>query len=233
MLTFLHRNLIMRNFLNILQIIKIIVLKDFVEEIKSKEILISIISYSTLVLVVVATTSYINNSIEIFSTIFWISLSFSVILGINKSMSKEFENNGLEMLLTSPIGFEIVIMSKAITNFILISISSAIILLFNNIILNYDLYDLEFIFLVLIVNFGFSIIGTITYLLFSKARGKEILSPLLFIPLVSPLLMGGSLTSVQIMNNNLEGFAWYGLIIAYDIIFLLIGVFISNLIFQE
>ena len=223
----------MRNLLNILQIIKIIVLKDFVEEIKSKEILISIISYSTLVLVVVATTSYINNSIEIFSTIFWISLSFSVILGINKSMSKEFENNGLEMLLTSPIGFEIVIMSKAITNFILISISSAIILLFNNIILNYDLYDLEFIFLVLIVNFGFSIIGTITYLLFSKARGKEILSPLLFIPLVSPLLMGGSLTSVQIMNNNLEGFAWYGLIIAYDIIFLLIGVFISNLIFQE
>ena len=134
---------------------------------------------------------------------------------------------------TSPIGFEIVIMSKAITNFILISISSAIILLFNNIILNYDLYDLEFIFLVVIVNFGFSIIGTITYLLFSKARGKEILSPLLFIPLVSPLLMGGSLTSVQIMNNNLEGFAWYGLIIAYDIIFLLIGVFISNLIFQE
>ena len=223
----------MRNFLNILQIIKIIVMKDFVEEIKSKEILISIISYSTLVLVVVATTSYINNSIENFSTIFWISLSFSVILGINKSMSKEFENNGLEMLLTSPIGFEIVIMSKAITNFILISISSAIILLFNNIILNYDLYDLEFIFLVLIVNFGFSIIGTITYLLFSKARGKEILSPLLFIPLVSPLLMGGSLTSVQIMNNNLEGYAWYGLIIAYDIIFLLIGVFISNLIFQE
>ena len=223
----------MRNFLNILQIIKIIVMKDFVEEIKSKEILISIISYSTLVLVVVATTSYINNSIEIFSTIFWISLSFSVILGINKSMSKEFENNGLEMLLTSPIGFEIVIMSKAITNIILISISSAIILLFNNIILNYDLYDLEFIFLVLIVNFGFSIIGTITYLLFSKARGKEILSPLLFIPLVSPLLMGGSLTSVQIMNNNLEGYAWYGLIIAYDIIFLLIGVFISNLIFQE
>ena len=223
----------MRNFLNILQIIKIIVMKDFVEEIKSKEILISIISYSTLVLVVVATTSYINNSIEIFSTIFWISLSFSVILGINKSMSKEFENNGLEMLLTSPIGFEIVIMSKAITNFILISISSAIILLFNNIILNYDLYDLEFIFLVLIVNFGFSIIGTITYLLFSKARGKEILSLLLFIPLVSPLLMGGSLTSVQIMNNNLEGYAWYGLIIAYDIIFLLIGVFISNLIFQE
>ena len=220
----------MRNFLNILQIIKIIVMKDFVEEIKSKEILISIISYSTLVLVVVATTSYINNSIEIFSTIFWISLSFSVILGINKSMSKEFENNGLEMLLTSPIGFEIVIMSKAITNFILISISSAIILLFNNIILNYDLYDLEFIFLVLIVNFGFSIIGTITYLLFSKARGKEILSPLLFIPLVSPLLMGGSLTSVQIMNNNSN---WYGLIIAYDIIFLLIGVFISNLIFQE
>tara|TARA_Y100000814_G_C12274722_1_gene383022 strand:- start:280 stop:951 length:672 start_codon:yes stop_codon:yes gene_type:complete len=223
----------MKNFLNILQLIKIIVQKDFIEEIKSKEILISIISYSTLVLVVVATTSNIKNSSEIFSIIFWISLSFSIILGINKSMSKEFENNGLEMILTSPIDIEIFIIAKSITNFVLISISSGIILLFNNIILNYELYNFSFIFLVIIINFGFSIIGTITYLLFSKSRGKEILSPLLFIPLVSPLLMGGSLTSVEIINNNLESFTWYGLIIAYDLIFLIIGFFISNLIFQE
>ena len=115
----------------------------------------------------------------------------------------------------------------------MISISSGIILLFNNIILNYELYNFSFIFLVIIINFGFSIIGTITYLLFSKSRGKEILSPLLFIPLVSPLLMGGSLTTVEIINNNLESFTWYGLIIAYDLIFLIIGFFISNLIFQE
>ncbi|MCH2672922.1 MAG: heme exporter protein CcmB [Dehalococcoidia bacterium] len=223
----------MNNFINILQLIKIIVQKDFIEEIKSKEILISIISYSTLVLVVVATTSNIKNSSEIFSIIFWISLSFSIILGINKSMSKEFENNGLEMILTSPIDIEIFIIAKSITNFVLISISSGIILLFNNIILNYELYNFSFIFLVIIINFGFSIIGTITYLLFSKSRGKEILSPLLFIPLVSPLLMGGSLTTVEIINNNLVSFTWYGLIIAYDLIFLIIGFFISNLIFQE
>jgi len=223
----------MKNFINILQLIKIIVQKDFIEEIKSKEILISIISYSTLVLVVVATTSNIKNSSEIFSIIFWISLSFSIILGINKSMSKEFENNGLEMILTSPIDIEIFIIAKSITNFVLISISSGIILLFNNIILNYELYNFSFIFLVIIINFGFSIIGTITYLLFSKSRGKEILSPLLFIPLVSPLLMGGSLTTVEIINNNLVSFTWYGLIIAYDLIFLIIGFFISNLIFQE
>ena len=223
----------MKNFINILQLIKIIVQKDFIEEIKSKEILISIISYSTLVLVVVATTSNIKNSSEIFSIIFWISLSFSIILGINKSMSKEFENNGLEMILTSPIDIEIFIIAKSITNFVLISISSGIILLFNNIILNYELYNFSFIFLVIIINFGFSIIGTITYLLFSKSRAKEILSPLLFIPLVSPLLMGGSLTTVEIINNNLVSFTWYGLIIAYDLIFLIIGFFISNLIFQE
>ena len=175
----------------------------------------------------------IKNSSEIFSIIFWISLSFSIILGINKSMSKEFENNGLEMILTSPIDIEIFIIAKSITNFVLISISSGIILLFNNIILNYELYNFSFIFLVIIINFGFSIIGTITYLLFSKSRGKEILSPLLFIPLVSPLLMGGSLTTVEIINNNLVSFTWYGLIIAYDLIFLIIGFFISNLIFQE
>ena len=90
----------MRNFLNILQIIKIIVMKDFVEEIKSKEILISIISYSTLVLVVVATTSYINNSIEIFSPLnvfnfcsrlLHIEFSINSIFGDSSIGSKSFQ----------------------------------------------------------------------------------------------------------------------------------------------
>jgi len=223
----------MKNIYKIFFIIKLIIFKDFVEEIKSKEIFISIISYSILVLVVVATTSNAKNSVEFFSTVFWISISFSIILGINKSMNKEFENKGIEYLITSPIDKEIIIFAKIFTNFIFINIASILIIIFNNIILNYDLYNPYFILLIFIINFGFSVIGTITFLLFSKVRGKEILSPLLFIPLVTPLLMGGAVLTVQIINKDIQNFSWYGLIIAYDLLFLIIGFFISNIIFQE
>ncbi|MQF83888.1 MAG: hypothetical protein FI736_03640 [SAR202 cluster bacterium] len=223
----------MKNFKKIFFIIKTIVFKDFIEEIKSKEIFISIISYSTLVLVVVATTSSVNKSTEFFSTIFWISISFSIILGINKSMSKEFENRGIELLLAAPIDKELIIISKFISNFIFINLSSLFILLFNTVILNYDLFEIQFLLLVLIVNLGFSIIGTITFLLFSKVRGKEILSPMLFIPLISPLLMGGSILTNQIIQNDIKNISWFGLIIAYDLLFFLIGLLISNIIFEE
>ncbi|MEC7920236.1 MAG: heme exporter protein CcmB [Chloroflexota bacterium] len=223
----------MKNFKKIFFIIKTIVFKDFIEEIKSKEIFISIISYSTLVLVVVATTSSVNKSTEFFSTIFWISISFSIILGINKSMSKEFENRGIELLLAAPIDKELIIISKFISNFIFINLSSLFILLFNTVILNYDLFEIQFLLLVLIVNLGFSIIGTITFLLFSKVRGKEILSPMLFIPLISPLLMGGSILTNQIIQNDIKNISWFGLIIAYDLLFFLVGLLISNIIFEE
>ena len=223
----------MKNFKKIFFIIKTIVFKDFIEEIKSKEIFISIISYSTLVLVVVATTSSVNKSTEFFSTIFWISISFSIILGINKSMSKEFENRGIELLLAAPIDKELIIISKFISNFIFINLSSLFILLFNTVILNYDLFEIQFLLLVLIVNLGFSIIGTITFLLFSKVRGKEILSPMLFIPLISPLLMGGSILTNQIIHNDIKNISWFGLIIAYDLLFFLVGLLISNIIFEE
>jgi len=192
----------MKNLSRLFLIIKLIVLKDLFEELKSKEIFISIISYSVLVLVVVATTSSINNSVQFFSTIFWISLSFSVILGINKSMSKEFENKGIEFLITSPIDKEVIIIAKFISNLIFITISSFFILVFNNVIFNYDLFEFSFFLLVISINIGFSIIGTITYLLFSKVRGKEILSPMLFIPLVTPLLMGGAVLTNQIIEND-------------------------------
>ena len=100
-------------------------------------------------------------------------------------------------------------------------------------ILNYDLFELSFFLLVISINIGFSIIGTITYLLFSKVRGKEILSPMLFIPLVTPLLMGGSVLTNQIIENDIKNISWFGLIVAYDLLFLLIGLLISNIIFEE
>ncbi|MBC78532.1 MAG: hypothetical protein CL772_00030 [Chloroflexi bacterium] len=223
----------MKNLSKMFLIIKLIVLKDLYEELKSREIFISIISYSILVLVVVATTSSINNSIDFFATIFWISLSFSIILGINKSMAKEFENKGIEFLITSPIDKEVIIIAKFVSNLIFITFSSFFILLFNNIILNYDLFELSFFLLVISINIGFSIIGTITYLLFSKVRGKEILSPMLFIPLITPLLMGGSVLTNQIIENDIKNISWFGLIIAYDLLFFLIGLMISNIIFEE
>ena len=223
----------MKNLSKMFLIIKLIVLKDLIEELKSKEIFVSIISYSVLVLVVVATTSSVNNSPEFFATIFWISLSFSIILGINKSMSKEFENKGVEFLITSPIDKELIMIAKFISNLIFIIFSSFFILLFNNVILNYDLFELSFFLLVMIINIGFSIVGTITYLLFSKVRGKEILSPMLFIPLITPLLMGGSVLTNQILENNIKNISWFGLIIGYDLLFLLIGLIISNIIFEE
>ena len=112
-----------------------------------------------------------------------------------------------------------------ISNFIFINLSSLFILLFNTVILNYDLFEIQFLLLVIIVNLGFSIIGTITFLLFSKVRGKEILSPMLFIPLISPLLMGGSILTNQIIQNDIKNISWFGLIIAYDLLFFLVGFF--------
>ena len=109
----------MKNILKVLKIICIILKKDLLQEIKSKEIIISMLSYSVLVLVVVATTLKINsnNSLIIFGTIYWISVSFSILLGINKSMSKEMDNKGIELLILAPIDHEIIIVSKIISNF--------------------------------------------------------------------------------------------------------------------
>ena len=102
----------MKNILKVLKIICIILKKDLLQEIKSKEIIISMLSYSVLVLVVVATTLKINsnNSLIIFGTIYWISVSFSILLGINKSMSKEMDNKGIELLILAPIDQEIIIL---------------------------------------------------------------------------------------------------------------------------
>ncbi|GIS30002.1 MAG: hypothetical protein Ct9H90mP2_03850 [Dehalococcoidia bacterium] len=56
---------------------------------------------------------------------------------------------------------------------------------------------------------------------------------MLFIPLISPLLMGGSILTNQIIQNDIKNISWFGLIIAYDLLFFLVGLLISNIIFEE
>ena len=225
----------MKNILKVLKIIYVILKKDLLQEIKSKEIIISMLSYSVLVLVVVATTLKINsnNSLIIFGTIYWISVSFSILLGINKSISKEMDNKGIELLILAPIDQEIIIVSKIISNFFFTLLSSFIILFSSNILFNNNLLNYKFIILVIISALGFSIVGTITSFLFSKSRCKEILSPLLFIPLVTPLLMASSSLTNQILNNEIQNQSWYGLILGYDLLFFILGISISNFIYKE
>ena len=225
----------MKNILKVLKIIYVILKKDLLQEIKSKEIIISMLSYSVLVLVVVATTLKINsnNSLIIFGTIYWISVSFSILLGINKSISKEMDNKGIELLILAPIDQEIIIVSKIISNFFFTLLSSFIILFSSNILFNNNLLNYKFIILVIISALGFSIVGTITSFLFSKSRSKEILSPLLFIPLVTPLLMASSSLTNQILNNEIQNQSWYGLILGYDLLFFILGISISNFIYKE
>ena len=150
----------MKNILKVLKIIYVILKKDLLQEIKSKEIIISMLSYSVLVLVVVATTLKINsnNSLIIFGTIYWISVSFSILLGINKSMSKEMDNKGIELLILAPIDQEIIIVSKIISNFFFTLLSSFIILFSSNVLFNNNLLDYKFIILIIISALGFSIV---------------------------------------------------------------------------
>ena len=143
------------------------------------------------------------------------------------------DNKGIELLILAPIDHEIIIVSKIISNFFFTLLSSFIILFSSNILFNNNLLDYKFIILIIISALGFSIVGTITSFLFSKSRGKEILSPLLFIPLVSPLLMASSSLTNQILNNEIQNQSWYGLILGYDLLFFILGISISNFIYKE
>ena len=78
---------------------------------------------------------------------------------------------------------------------------------------------------------GFSAVGTLFAAMSVRIRAREVMLPLLFLPVITPLLMAAVESTSYLVNGGTwsEMATWLQLSVAFDILFIVI----SALIFQN
>ena len=157
------------------------------------------------------------------------------VTGINRSFMLESENDTLEALIMAPISRDIIYLGKMVGNFIFITISEIVILPIFAILFNFSILSLEFITCCLLANVGFSVVGTLFASLSIKVRAKEVLLPMLFLPCIIPILFSSiEATSMIFQEKSWSDISiWFQLTIAFNLIFLIFSLFISNVIYED
>ena len=106
--------------INFCKIIGSIVWKDILLESRTKDILLSVILFASLVLLIfnfaVEPTTQIMAIVA--PGIMWISITFAGVLGLTRSLALEKESGNLHALMTSPIGREAIFFGKMLGNFL-------------------------------------------------------------------------------------------------------------------
>lgn len=200
--------------------------KDLYSELKTKQILATMIIFSGLVILVFSFAFDPANQTTkaVIPGVVWVIVVFSGILGLNRSFISEQRNDTMQGLLVAPMLPQSVFLGKFLANFSMILIVELVSLPFLFLLFDFKvLGSLPYFVVVMIIgSFGFISIGTFLAALAANSKNSEMLLPLLLFPITSPILIG-VVQATRIFLSNTEkfssAFAWMQLVAAYDVIF--------------
>ncbi|HEY4305279.1 MAG TPA: heme exporter protein CcmB [Gemmatimonadaceae bacterium] len=155
--------------------------------------------------------------------VLWVVLTFSALLGLQRSFGIEEHDRGIDALLISPISREAIYLGKALGNLIFLSAMQAItipaLILFYNLHIASALLAVSGIVLLTVV--GIVAVGTLFSAMAVNTRLAELLLPMLSLPFFVPILMCAAKATSDIISGAPAGSArpYLNLLVAFDVVF--------------
>jgi heme exporter protein B len=215
-----------------------IVFKDVLIEMRSKESISSMLMFGILVLVIF-TFAFEARGLDknmVGPGELWVAFSFAAILGLNRSLAMEIDNDCLQGLLLAPLGRGELYIGKVASNFTFMLIAELIMLpvffLLNN--LSFNLRFLGIAGIAVLGSLGIAAVGTILSTISANTRMKEVMLPILQIPLTVPVVIAAVEATSQIMNNDQpEISAWLTILAGFSIVYLTISYLVFEYAVEE
>ena len=209
---------------------KALLAKDVRQELRTREMLVSMGVYAVLVLTVYgAALAQVGDRLQVVSFaagLLWALIVFTSLLGLNRSFGRETETGCLDGILLAPVDRAVVFLAKATTNLLFLLIVEVVVvpLFFLFFLSGAELAPTTpWIVLPLLVGtVGVAGMGTLLSTMTINTRGKDVLLAILFIPVVFPLLYACvSATGVAFMGvEGTFGTFWTscGIALGYDVV---------------
>lgn len=155
--------------------------------------------------------------------VLWVVLTFSALLGLQRSFGLEEHDRGIDALLVSPISRESIYLGKAIGNLIFLTAVQVVAIpalaLFYNLQLGRAMLVVSGI--VLLAMIGIVAVGTLFSAMAVNTRLAELLLPMLSLPFFVPVLLSGAQGATVVLSGRpmAEAWPWLRILVAFDIVF--------------
>ncbi len=213
--------------------------KDIINELRTKEIVLSMAAFS-IVLVVIFNFSLVINNDNIgylVPSLLWISIIFVGTLGLSRTFAIEKENSAITGILLSPIDRSMLYLSKVISNLIYILITQFLLLFLFLVLFNININgEIGLLILVMILGaIGFSTLGTLFSTMAINTKLRELLLPVILFPVIIPVIINAVRATSIIFNGG--GYAeispYLIILICFDIIFFVTSALVYEFVVEE
>lgn len=214
-----------------------VVWKDVRAELRTKDILSSMLVFAALAVVIFqfAFDLRADNARLVLPGVVWIAITFSGVLGLNRSFILEQDRGSMEGLLLAPMDRSVIYFGKLIGNLLFIFVVVLVLLPLASIFFNVWIVTPSILLVVFLGTIGFAAVGTLFAALSVNTRAREVMLPILLFPIMVPVLIAG----VRAMGALLDGETlkdvgqWLRLLVAYDVIFIAAAFLLFDFVVEE
>ena len=214
-----------------------IVKKDLLVEVRGKEVVLAV-SFFVLLMVFTFNFAFRPGSVpnEIMTPgVLWFTFLFAGMLSFQRVVNSEQENDCLDGLMLCPYGRDVIFISKTLSSFIFVMIVEAIALPIFAVVFNLSGVPIQLILIIPVATFGIAVIGTFLSAISMNTRLREVMLPVLMIPLVVPAVIGAVESTGDAFSG--DGWAavqpWIYVLIIFDVAFLVAGFLTFEHVLEE
>jgi heme exporter protein B len=208
----------------------VIARKDLLTELRSREMLSTMGAFAALIILLFAfafdlrtgSTGTVARANTVTPGALWVVIAFTGMLGLGRSLTAEIDRGSFDALLLTPIDRSAIFLGKAIGIILFMFAVEAVILPLFVIFFNQPFLQPAILLIVVLGTIGYGGIGTLLSTMAANTRLREVLLPVLLLPIAIPAL----LAAVKCTAGALDGrdFAewanWFGLLVAFDLVML-------------
>jgi heme exporter protein B len=171
--------------------------------------------------------------------ILWVTLMFAAILAINRLFVADAEQGGFDGFLLAPVDRTALLLAKALTLLAYLAVLEVVAVpAFGLLLLGPPLGPaLGRLALVLVLaDVGIAAIGTLVSALAVRSRTRDLLGPLLALPLLVPVVLGGSRATAPLLALGHAGaipMRWLTLLGLYDLVFGLVAYAVFDFLLED
>jgi len=222
-----------------MRILVALVWKDLISELRTRELLtsMSLVAFLVLVILSLALSGSPAATAAATPAILWVTVAFAATLGLARSWALEQERHAVEGLLLTPLPRSTLYLGKFVANLFFVLVLQAVVVITSAVLVNVEVGRRAGLLVPPLVlgAVGFTAGGTLLGAMTATTRLREVLLPILLLPVVLPVII----VSLATVTAILDGAGWSALagpmkmLAAMDIVFVILGAWLFEYVIAD
>jgi heme exporter protein B len=170
--------------------------------------------------------------------VLWATLLFAALLGVNRLFVAEREEGGFDAIRLAPVDRSALFLAKATALLaFLVAVELVVVPIFALFFLDSPAALGSLLPVLLLADLGLAATGTLISSMAVHSRARDLLGPLVLLPLVVPLMIAATGASEPLLAVGGPGYdrfgTWLAVLGLYDLIFLLVGYAVFDFLLED